>query len=157
MPDETTHVNIASTSDDWRGRALSNFALSPFVFDGVLFASIEGFIQGIKFPESDPRRQQAFHLAGWDAKRIGAQAERSGAYWQGQCLVYGSVAHQQVIEAAIRARMAQSTGLQEALVSTADAVIIHDTGQPESTTTSLPGTVFCRLMTAIRDELRRTV
>src|SRR5699024_10768184 len=155
MPDQPTHVNIASTSDDWRGRALSNFSLSPFVFEGVLFASIEGFIHGIKFPESDPRRIQAFQLDGWDAKRVGAQAQRRGAYWDGRCLTYGSQSHQRLIEAAIRARIAQSTGLQAALLATEDAVIIHDTGQPESATTSLPGAVFCRVMTDIREELRR--
>src|SRR5262245_20701331 len=48
--------NISSTAADWRGLALSNFGLSPFVLDGKVFASIEGFVQGIKFPEGDPRR-----------------------------------------------------------------------------------------------------
>lgn len=39
-----SRLNISSTSDDWRGLALSNFPLSPFVLDGELFASVEGFI-----------------------------------------------------------------------------------------------------------------
>jgi hypothetical protein len=34
-------LNISSTSTDWRGLALSNFGLSPFVLDGMLFASVE--------------------------------------------------------------------------------------------------------------------
>lgn len=155
MADETTQVNIASTSNDWRGRALSNFALSPFIFEDMLFASVEGFIQGIKFAEADPRRLQAFRLAGWDAKQIGAQADRRGAYWGGQCLGFGEEPHQQLIAAAIRARMAQSVGLQRVLLSTGDAVIVHDTGVPESPATSLPGATFCQLMTAIRAELQR--
>lgn len=156
MPDENPYVNISSTSEDWRGRALANFSLSLFVFKGTLFASIEGFIQGMKFPESDSRRMQAFYLAGWAAKRLGEQTGRRGVYWEGQCLAHGSKPHQQLIEVVIRARVAQSTGLQKVLLSTEDVVIIHDTGQSESPTISLPGVDFCRVMTDIRDELRRT-
>jgi predicted NAD-dependent protein-ADP-ribosyltransferase YbiA (DUF1768 family) len=147
-------VNISSTSTDWRGLALSNFGLSPFVLDGRLFASVEGFIQGIKFPEGDPRRATAFASSGWAAKRLGDTADRTGAYWSGVRLPYGSPDHHRLIERGVRARIAQSVGLQEALRSTADATLIHDTGSgAESPTTSLPASVFCRILTEIRSEL----
>jgi predicted NAD-dependent protein-ADP-ribosyltransferase YbiA (DUF1768 family) len=147
-------LNVSSTSTDWRGLALSNFGLSPFVLDGMLFASVEGFVQGIKFPESDPRREAAFASSGWSAKHLGDTADRSGAYWGGVCLPYGSPDHHRLIERAIRARIAQSKGLQEALKSTADAALVHDTGVgAESPTTSLPASVFCRILTEIRWEL----
>lgn len=146
-------VNISSTSDDWRGLALSNFVLSPFVFEGVLFASIEGFIQGIKFAEADPRRERAFLLSAWDAKRLGEEADRSAVYWQGASLAYGSTAHHQLIEAAIRTRIEQSPGLQQALLSTVGSTLIHDTGHPESPTTSLPAVVFCRIFEDLRQDL----
>jgi predicted NAD-dependent protein-ADP-ribosyltransferase YbiA (DUF1768 family) len=147
-------INISSTSRDWRGLALSNFGLSPFVLDGMLFASVEGFIQGIKFPEGDPRRAAAFIASGWEAKRLGDTADRSGAYWGGVSQVYGSPDHHRLIERAMRARIAQSLGLQEALRSTAGATLIHDTGSGrESPTTSLPAAVFCRILTEIRTEL----
>lgn len=153
MTDQAACVNISFTSPDWRGQALSNFSLSPFVLDGLLFASIEGFIQGIKFAEEDPRRLQAFQLSGWEAKRLGGEADRSGVYWDGARLVYGSTAHHQLIETAIRARIQQSEGLQAALLSTQGAVLVHETGQEESPTTSLPATVFCRILTDIREAL----
>jgi predicted NAD-dependent protein-ADP-ribosyltransferase YbiA (DUF1768 family) len=147
-------INVSSTSADWRGLALSNFGLSPFVLDGTLFASVEGFIQGIKFPEGDPRRAAAFASSGWPAKRLGDTADRSGAYWGGARLAYGSPDHHRLIERAMRARIAQSLGLQEALRSTADAMLIHDTGaDADSPTTSLPASVFCRILTEIRSEL----
>ena len=152
QPEKT--LNVSSTSTDWRGLALSNFGLSPFVLDGMLFASVEGFVQGIKFPEGDPRREAAFASSGWPAKHLGDTADRSGAYWGGVCLPYGSPDHHRLIERAIRARIAQSKGLQEALKSTADAALIHDTGaSAESPTTSLPASVFCRILTEIRSEL----
>lgn len=146
--------NVSSTSSDWRGVALSNFQLSPFSLDGILFASIEGFIQGVKFPEGDPRRERAFVLSGLEAKELGGEADRSGAYWHGQRLAYGSPEHHQLIERAIRARIAQNAGLAQALASTAGKTVVHITGhEPESPNTSLPAVVFCRIITQVRDEL----
>lgn len=148
-----TKLNISATSDDWRGVALSNFVLSPFVFGGRLFASIEGFIQGIKFAEQDARRERAFTLSAWDAKTLGGEAELECVYWQGERLPYGSAQHHQLIEAAIRARIKQSEGLRQALISTRDYELVHETGAPDSPRTSLPTPVFCRIMNDLRDEL----
>ncbi|CAK7021614.1 hypothetical protein NJI34_07290 [Pseudomonas sp. S 311-6] len=148
-------VNISINSSDWRGQALSNFGLSPFIFQGKLFASIEGFIQGIKFPESDSRREQAFRLSGWEAKQLGDTADRSGAYWNGGCLAYGSSGHHQLIGDAIRARIEQSPGLQAVLRSTAGAELVHVTGHVESPTTSLPATVFLQILNELRAGLLR--
>lgn len=155
MISKSTFLNVSSTSADWCGLALSNFWLSPFVLDDILFASVEGFIQGIKFAENDPRRLQAFNLSGWEAKHLGDKADRSGAYWNGQCLPYGSTQHHQLIERAIRARIDQSMGLQKTLLSTSGLDLVHDTGRAESPTTSLPATIFCRILSDLREELLR--
>lgn len=53
----------------------------------------------------------------------------------------------------MRARISQSKGLQEALKSTGNATLIHETGVAESPMTSLPASVFCRILTEIRAEL----
>src|SRR5690606_4651517 len=130
--------------------------LSPFVLDDILFASIEGFIQGIKFREDDPRRTQAFESSAWDAKHIGEQADRSGAYWAGVCIAYGSAEHHDLVARAIRARIEQCTGLRRVLMSTEGLTLIHETGHgPESPNTSLPATVFCGILTELRKELLR--
>lgn len=151
---DTPSINIAFTSDDWRGVALSNFALSPFVLDGILLASVEGFIQGIKFPEGHPSRERAFVSAGWDAKEFGRGADRSGAYWGGGRADYGSFEHHRFIERALRARFAQNEGLRHVLRSTAGLAIRHEPGGgPEPAVTSLPAVEFCRIVTEIRDEL----
>ena len=55
-------LNIYSKSDDWRARRLSNFPADPFILDGEEMASVEGFIQGTKFPEGHPARKQAFQM-----------------------------------------------------------------------------------------------
>lgn len=151
---DTSVINISSTSEDWRGLALSNFGLSPFVLADMLFASVEGFIQGIKFPEGDPRREQAFASYGWDAKNLGDTADRNGAYWKGQRYGYGSEEHRRLITYAIRARIMQSIGLQKALISTRGLTISHKVSEhAESATTSLPAAVFCQILTDLRSEL----
>lgn len=151
----SSSLNVSSTSTDWRGVALSNFTLSPFVLEDSLFASVEGFIQGIKFPEGDSLRAVAFCSSGQDAKNLASQADRRAVYWAGERIAYGSADHHRLIGRAIRARIEQSIGLQKVLLSTDGLELVHNTGpEPESPATSLPATVFCRILTELREELK---
>ncbi|NYT82170.1 hypothetical protein H0A70_11835 [Alcaligenaceae bacterium] len=154
MPSTPASLNVSYISPDWRGVALSNFTLSPFVLDDTLLASVEGFIQGIKFPEGDPRRVQAFQSSAWDAKKVGDQADRSAVHWAGQAIPFGSAEHHQLVGRAVRTRIMQSDGLRSVLVSTQGMTLTHDTGHgSEPAVTSLPASVFCRLLTELRDDL----
>src|SRR5262245_8477994 len=96
--------NISSNSFDWRARRLSNFSNDPFILDGHRYVSVEGFIQGIKFPLGHPLRLQAFLLSGIKAKRCGATAERQFVWYQNEQIRYGSDEHHRLIERAIRAK-----------------------------------------------------
>lgn len=145
-------LNIGSKTDDWRARRLSNFSADPFVLDEIHFASVEGFIQGTKFPEDDPRRERAFQSIGKEAKRFGRGAERKFVWWQGQLISYGSLEHHRFIERAIRAKFKQSPETLRALLATKDMTLTHDLGHPESLNTSLPAKVFCDILTRIREE-----
>jgi len=145
-------INIAFTSDDWRGVALSNFSLSPFELDGVLLASIEGFIQGIKFPPGHAARAQAFISAARDAKQCGQGADRQYVHWAGERIVFGSPDHHHLVERALRAKFAQNEGLCRVLRATRGLAIVHQTGEgPEPPLTSLPAAEFCRILSEIRD------
>ncbi|MGB6006740.1 hypothetical protein [Castellaniella sp.] len=149
-----TTINVAYTSDDWRGVALSNFSLSPFLLDGVLLASIEGFIQGIKFPEGHPARARAFASTAWQAKECGQGADKAFAYWGPTPLPFGSAAHHQLVERALQAKFAQNQGLCHVLRSTQGLEILHQTGEDvEPARTSIPAAEFCRILTEIRDGL----
>lgn len=145
-------LNISSRSDDWRARRLSNFSTDPFVLDGEKFASVEGFIQGTKFPEEHPIRQQAFQSVGIEAKRFGKKAERKLAWWKGTAIPYGSIEHQKLIERAIRAKFIQNEGAMKALIATKGVILTHDLGHPDPPNTSLPADVFCNILTKIREE-----
>src|SRR5690606_32746201 len=117
-------------------------------------ASVEGFIQGLKFPEGDERREQAFHASAWDAKQLGEQADKITAYWAGKHMAFGSTEHHQLVGRAVRTRIEQSPGLCQVLMSTKGLVLKHETGHgPEPAITSLPATVFCEVLADLRDEL----
>ncbi len=146
-----TTINVAYTSDDWRGVALSNFSLSPFELDGVALASVEGFIQGIKFPPGHPARKQAFASSAWEAKACGQGAEKHFAYWGDVRVEFGSDGHHRWVEWALRARFAQNEGLRRILASTRGLNILHQTGEPEPDLTSMPAALFCHILSDIRD------
>jgi predicted NAD-dependent protein-ADP-ribosyltransferase YbiA (DUF1768 family) len=145
-------LNVGSKSDDWRAVRLSNFSGDPFVLDDEQFASVEGFIQGTKFPDGHPTRQEAFQSVGIKAKRLGNHADRQFVWWKGNVLPYGSLEHHKLIERAIRAKYKQNSEAMAALVATKGMTLIHDVGHPDPPNTSLPREVFCDILTRIREE-----
>jgi len=152
-------LNVSSRSTDSRARRLSNFSYDPFVLDGEYIVSVEGFIQGIKFPEDHPARLRAFQLFGIKAKRSGRGAKRQFVWWTGQIISYGSPEHYALIERAIRAKLDQNPDAMHALLATKGMVLIHDydpgrpaPGRIESPYTSLPAEVFCDILSRIRYE-----
>lgn len=150
-------LNIVSHSDDWRAQLLSNFAETPFVLGGIRFASVEGFVQAIKFKPGDPRREQTFAMVGMAAKRMSRKAEkdygRRSVWWGMETIAYGSWRHRQLIAEAITAKVLQNPDVAEALIATEGLELEHDLGHPESATTSLPAEVFVKVLTEIRSWL----
>jgi len=149
-------LNIASKSDDWRARRLSNFSADSFVLEGEEMASVEGFIQGIKFPEGHPTRQRAFQSVGVEARRSGRKAERKLVWWKEKAIPYGSSEHRQLIERAIHAKFEQNNDARRTLLASEGMVLTHDLGHPESPNAILPAKVFCDILTGIREEAIRT-
>ena len=148
-------LNVASESDDWRARRISNFPAYAFELDGGLLASVEGFIQGTKFPEGHPTRELAFRSVGKEAKRLSKDADRKFVWWQGKTISYGSQEHHKLIERAIRAKFEQNPGAMMALLATEGMILTHDLGEQEPPNTSLPAKVFCEILSKIREEQTR--
>jgi len=142
------NIGSKSTETDW----LSNFAPTSFQVGEIQFASVEGFLQGIKFPEEDPRRTEAFRSVGINAKRLGRGAERKFVWWRGRKIVYRSVRHLALIQRAIRAKFEQNQDARKALIATEGMTITHDLGHPESPKTSLPSNIFCYILMKIREK-----
>ena len=146
-------VNASYTSDDPRGRAISNFSEHSFVLDGICCGTVEAFIQGIKFPSDDPRREQIFAMKkGFSAWKMRVHAAGEYVWWNGQAISYRSPEHLSLIERAIEAKFNQNPDALGALKSTQGLAIIHESGIPESPLTSLPAEAYCQMLTRIRDQ-----
>lgn len=146
-------LNIKSNSNDWRARSLSNFSKHSFFIDGEKMASVEGFIQGIKFPEMNNVRQQSFRSVGVEAKRLGKKAECNFVWWKNKTIKYGSIEHHNLINKAICCKFNQNIDAMKALLETDGLVLIHDTGYPDSPKTSLPAEIFCKILINIREKI----
>ena len=153
---------------------LSNFAATPFTFRGKRYASLEGFWQMMKYPESadDPRaksaelpwahtREQVAQMTAFDAKRAGDLAsenmKRLGITWvsfEGKRMEYRPVApgeHYRLIVAATREKVRQNPEVQKVLLATGDLILKPDHQQEANAPAAWR---YYEILTKIRDELR---
>ena len=118
---------------------LSNFAATPFVLDGIRYASIEGFWQMMKFPggQDDPRnalgpwphtRGEVAQMTAFQAKKAGKKADqinkKHGIEWlsyQGNRIRYRRAhreMHYQLIRRAMIAKLTQNPDVLAVLLRT---------------------------------------
>src|SRR3989339_330504 len=128
---------------------LSNFAPTPFIFHGNRYASLEGFWQMMKYPESedDPRatfhglhwkytREQVAQLTSFEAKRAGDLAEENmkkmGINWvtfKGKRMEYKPNVpgkHYRLIVEATWEKVRQNPEVQKVLLATGDLILKPD-------------------------------
>ena len=156
-----TPFNVASNSKNRIEKRLSNLDYAPFVLHGRTYASIEGFWQGLKFPEGSEMRASVAAMSGLPSKKIGDSAEKSSTFeYLGQTYRVGSAEHQLLMKAALRAKFSQNPDCLQLLLATGNAEIIHEPvmkdGTPYPDSTTIPAAVFSRFLMEIRDELRKT-
>jgi predicted NAD-dependent protein-ADP-ribosyltransferase YbiA (DUF1768 family) len=139
----------------WPSAALSNFAPHPFVIDGVECASMEGFLQSLKYKEPD-MQIEVCKLVGKAAKFKGKKKKwwrTQTLYWQGQELKRDSQEYQDLLDRAFDA-LAQNTGFQKALLATGKATLTHSIGKSKEQETVLTKQEFCSRLTNIRSNLQ---
>ncbi len=137
--------------------ALSNFAAHPFEIDGVKCASMEGFLQSLKF--KDPTMQA--HICSF----IGKKAKFAGkgkAWWKTQKLHWlgieydrHSSAYDDLIRRAYDA-MFENEGFRDALKAAGDAVFTHSIGKNDPSKTVLTEREFVRHLNRLRNRLNQT-
>ena len=140
----------------WPSAALSNFAPHPFVIDGVECASMEGFLQSLKYKEPD-MQIEVCKLVGKAAKFKGKKKKwwrTQTLYWQGQEFKRDSQEYQDLLDRAFNA-LAQNTGFQKALLATGKATLTHSIGKSKEQETVLTKQEFCSRLTNIRSNLQK--
>ena len=144
-------INITSQSPEPL-RLISNFAHAPFRFDELDYASIEGFWQGLKFPdEPDRRRLAALH--GSEARDAGHDAPAADTFlYRGEEVRVGTYAHWRLMEKACRAKFTQHTAARAALLATGGRPLVH---QVKRDSRNIPGVVMAAIWMRIRARLTK--
>jgi len=128
---------------------LSNFAPTPFTFQGKRYASVEGFWSMMFYPEGpgDPRaqalgitwlhmREDVAQMTAFDARDAGEKGEANmrklGIDWvtfDGKRMQYRSktrAEHYRLVVGAMRAKLEQNPKVRETLLQTGDLVLMPD-------------------------------
>lgn len=135
--------------------ALSNFAVHPFVFDGVTCASMEGLLQSFKF-DKVPVQEVVCQMVGRQAKSRGSK--RSATWKQKQVLWWKGIAYprdgeeyQRLLDHAYQAMYDGSESFRKALAATNRAVLTHSMGERKVNNTVLTEQEFCSRLMRLRD------
>lgn len=132
--------------------ALSNFAPHPFEIDGVQCASMEGFLQSLKF-QSIEMQNHVCTLVGIKAKNKGRKKnwyKTQTLYWQGQPIKRDSKEYQDLLDRAYMA-LFQNEKFKNALMFTKKATLTHSIGKKKINETVLTEREFCSRLTKLRD------
>ena len=138
--------------------ALSNFAPHPFTLDGVEIASMEGFLQSLKF-ENPEMQKHVCTLVGFAAKKKGKfknWQEKGKLYWQGQEIDRFGEDYQALLDRAYDAMFKENEGARKALLATQGATLEHSIGRTKEAETILTRREFCSRLTKIREHLQAT-
>ncbi|MGQ0636045.1 MAG: hypothetical protein ACT4QC_15650 [Planctomycetaceae bacterium] len=145
-------INVTSGHADEAIRLIGNFATTPFVLDGQVYQSIEGFWQSLKFDEGRERREVAA-LDGPAAKRRGAdRGYGQHVEYAGQPIAVGTTVHWDLMRRAVRAKFEQNALAREALLSTGDRPLEHRVRHDSRT---IPGVIMADIWMRLRAELRK--
>jgi hypothetical protein len=153
-------VNVNSTSENETEKVLSNLAHTPFNMDDKHYESVEGFWQGLKFPEGSGEREKIAELFGVEAKKAGRKAENLTEFeYQGKKFQIGSKGHQELIKKAITAKLEQNPFVLNLLLKTGTKKITHilknSEGQISPDSKTIPGEKFCQILMDLREDFRK--
>lgn len=136
--------------------SLSNFAPHAFVLDGVQCASMEGFLQSLKFSNPD-MQVEVCKLVGITAKRRGANKNwwtSQTLYWKGKPYKRDSKDYQDLLDRAYHA-LSQNASFQKALLATGNSSLTHSIGRNKINETVLTVQEFTSRLYKLREELQQ--
>lgn len=146
--DGPSPLNVYSKADEELGRLLSNFAHTPFVMDGITYASVEGFYSSLFWPEGDQGRRAAVALSGGSAKAFRPEPAPVTLIYRGRFFAHRSPEHVTLVERAIRAKLIAHPAIADGLAASGDRPIVHEIhGVAQDP-------ALCEILTRIRAELQ---
>lgn len=136
--------------------ALSNFAPHPFTLDEVPIASMEGFLQSLKFPQPEMQKYVCTLVGrAAKAKGRGKDWQRTGKlHWQGKEIDRYAKEYQDLLDRAFWTLYSTNESAKKALLASQDAVLEHSIGKRKESDTVLTRSEFCGRLTRIRELLK---
>lgn len=147
-------MDIGSGSP-WPSCALSNFAPHEFYIDGIRCASMEGFLQSLKF-KSIEMQEHVCTLVGKTAKFKGKKKNwwrDQTLYWRGNPMHRQSEAYSELISRAYD-ELSKNSGFQRAILATRNSSITHTMGKNKKNETVLTEQEFCSNLYRVRTNLQ---
>jgi predicted NAD-dependent protein-ADP-ribosyltransferase YbiA (DUF1768 family) len=133
--------------------ALSNFAPHPFVLDGVECASMEGFLQSLKFKNSEMQKEVC-KLVGFAAKARGRNKNWDGTlWWRGVEYDRFGDEYQELLDRAYEA-LSKNEGFKKALLATRQSSLTHSIGKRKEKDTILTTSEFCGRLIRLRSIIK---
>ena len=142
------------SSKGWPSSSLSNFAPHPFVIDNIECASMEGFLQSLKF-KSPEIQNEVCKLVGKAAKFKGKKKKwwrDQTLYWQGEPIKRDSEEYQELLKRAYDA-LFENEGFRRALEATKGATLTHSIGNNDIHRTVLTEREFISQLNRLRKKL----
>ena len=121
-------------------KELSNFYPHPFTLDGVSCASMEGFLQALKF-KNEKKQRRVCSLVGANAKTAGAKKFLwklfGRVYWQGEKYRRESEEFKRLVARAYAALYNGNERFRTALTASGSRPLVHSIGKSDPKKTIL--------------------
>lgn len=145
-----------SSGAGYPASSLSNFAPHEFIIDGIKCASMEGFLQSLKFQNPDMQKYVC-SLVGKAAKFKGKNKKWQKTqilYWQDETTKRDSERYQKLLDDAYN-ELAKNKSFKKALLATGNATLTHSMGRTKISETVLTKQEFVSRLTRIRTTLTK--
>jgi hypothetical protein len=147
----TNTIDIGSDINDI-GKVLSNFSEFHFIVDGIFCASMEGFLQSLKF-EDQNKQIEVCKLIGLKAKFKGKKKKwfkKQILYWNNKTIKRDSVEYQFLLDKAFT-QLFNNKEYKENLIKTKGFILTHKIGKNKIEETVLTTEEFCDRLMKLRD------
>ena len=134
---------------------LSNFTAFRFMVDGVVCESMEGFLQSLKFENSESQRATC-GLVGFSAKKKGKGRNSrwksmQTLWWNGKSYKRNSKDYQQLLDKAYNCLFEQNESFRKCLTDAGKAIFTHSIGNSNKKETVLTESEFCKRLQYLKD------
>lgn len=132
---------------------LSNLHKKPFLMNGCVFQSIEGFLQGLRV-ENENEQKRIFMLCGVPAKVSGKNhsIKNQTLYWLGKPFNRHSDFYKELCTKAFNCCFAQNPKFQKALYDSRNFELVHTIGKNDPNITILTNDEFLGQLIRLRTD-----